>query len=225
MAQRKLAGLISTLKRLVKADLEKPEVDSIIHSLDERYGLSAKIVREPGTQEILEQLFGRLMKAFEGIKQLKGKRILDIACGSNNSKAPPLLKISTPFRLKNVTVPGSGLPSALFEPWFCRLLLEMGAQPVGVDLGDLGSEAFEHYQVDLGQIGALGFLPGHSFDALQDSRLFGSPEFTAQFPDRVDRLKIAAEIRQQERRLLKQGGIVIHSDADFLLRENPGPLN
>jgi hypothetical protein len=47
--------------------------------------------------------------------------------------------------------------------------------------------------------------------------LFGSPEFTAQFPSRADRLKVAREIREQERSLLKKGGILIHSDARTLL--------
>ena len=63
----------------------------------------------------------------------------------------------------------------------------------------------------------LNFLPDRSFDAVQDSHLFGSPEFTAQFPEQAQRLKIAAEIRGQERRLLKAKGIVIHSDAADLL--------
>jgi hypothetical protein len=108
--------------------------------------------------------------------------------------------------------------TAQFEPWFCRILFELGANPVGVDFGDLESEIFVHYRVDLGKIGGLDFLPDHSFDAVQDSRLFGSPEFTAQFPNQADRLKIAQEIKQQEQRLLKANGIVIHSDANALLR-------
>jgi len=105
-----------------------------------------------------------------------------------------------------------------FEPWFCRILFELGADPVGVDFGDLDREVFTHHRVDLGKIGALDFLPNHSFDGIQDSRLFGSPEFTAQFPNQADRLKVAQEIRRQEKRLLKTNGIVIHSDADALLR-------
>ena len=108
--------------------------------------------------------------------------------------------------------------TAQFEPWFCRILFELGANPVRVDLGDLESEVFVHYRVDLGKIGALDLLPDHSFDAVQDSRLFGSPEFTAQFPNQADRLMIAQEIKRQEQRLLKKNGIVIHSDANAFLR-------
>jgi hypothetical protein len=60
--------------------------------------------------------------------------------------------------------------------------------------------------------------PYRSFAAVQDSRLFGSPEFTAQFPNRADRIKVAAEIWKQEQRVLKGDGIVIHSDAVQLLK-------
>jgi hypothetical protein len=106
----------------------------------------------------------------------------------------------------------------VFEPWFPRILLTLGAEPVGVDRGDLSGERFEAYNLDLGQPGALDFLPANSFDAVQDSRLFGSPEFRAQFPKAEDRLAVAREIVKQEVRLLKQEGKVIHSDARDLIR-------
>lgn len=113
--------------------------------------------------------------------------------------------------------PSKGYTSQ-FEPWFCRILFELGANPVGIDFGDLEQEAFTHHRVDLGMVGALDFLPSRSFDAIQDSRLFGLPEFAAQFPNQTDRLKVAQEIKQQEQRLLTTDGIIIHSDADALLR-------
>ena len=67
-------------------------------------------------------------------------------------------------------------------------------------------------------VSALDFLPGASFDGLQDSRLFGSPEFTALFPEPAERLKVAEEIVRQEYRVLKPDGIIIHSDAIDLLK-------
>ena len=124
--------------------------------------------------------------------------------------------IITPFGERGLGPAMKGY-TALFEPWFCRILLELGAEPVGVDGGELEGEAFEHHRVDLGQSGALNFLPDHSIDAVQDSRLFGSPEFTAQFPNPADRLRVAVEIWRQEQRLLKPGGVVIHSDARDLV--------
>jgi hypothetical protein len=188
-----------------------------LQALDARYDLSKKMSREPGVEDILMQMVGRLVAAFGRLSNLKGLRILDIACGSNTSRAPASIYINTPFGEKTIGGASKGY-TAQFEPWFCRLLLELGANPVGIDLGDLKGEAFEHYGVNLGKIGALDFLLAHSFDAVQDSRLFGSPEFTAQFPNRADRLKVAQEIRRQEQRLLKVDGILIHSDAEALLQ-------
>lgn len=45
-----------------------------------------------------------------------------------------------------------------------------------------------------------------------ESRLFGSPEFRSVYGAAYDRVR--AEITRQEARLLKPGGILIHSDAD-----------
>jgi hypothetical protein len=208
--------LVATLSRLAKDREERDLITITITALDARYDLSKKMAKEAGVEEIIKQLMGRLENAFGGLSNIKGKRILDIACGSKTSKAPSSIYIDTPFGEKRISNADTEGYTAQFEPWFCRVLLQLGAHPVGIDFGNLEGEAFEHYRVDLGQKGALDFLPSHSFDAVQDSRLFGSPEFTAQFPDPADRLKVAAEIRRQERRLLKAAGRVIHSDAEEL---------
>jgi len=209
--------LIAKLNHLWKNEQDHILVANTIRVLDTRYDLNRKITKEPGVEEIIKQMFGRLANSFEKLSNIQNKKILDIACGSNTSKAPASLFIDTPFGRKTVGRSSKGY-TAQFEPWFCRMLFELGANPVGIDLGDLESEIFVHYRVDLGKLGALDFLPDRSFDAVQDSRLFGSPEFTAQFPNQGDRLKIAQEIKQQEQRLLIANGIVIHSDADALLR-------
>jgi hypothetical protein len=209
--------LIVALSRLVKSAEDRAHLTNIIKALDGRYDLSAKVAHEPGVEQIITQLIGRLLSAFGSTAAVKGKRILDIACGSNTSEAPSFVFVDTPFGEQRVGIPHVEGHTAQFEPWLCRILLELESHPVGVDLGDLEGEAFEHYKVDLGQPGALDFLPSHSFDAVQDSRLFGSPEFTAQFPNRADRLRIADEIVRQERRLLRRDGVVIHSDAAALV--------
>jgi hypothetical protein len=210
--------LISQLDRLWKDKEDYLLIANAIQALDARYNLIWKITKESGVEDIIQQMFGRLANSFERLSDIRDKKILDIACGSSTSKAPASLFIDTPFGRKTVERSSKGY-TAQFEPWFCRILFELGAKPVGIDFGDLESEVFEHYRVDLGKIGALDFLPDHSFDAVQDSRLFGSPEFTAQFPDQADRLKIAREIWQQEQRLLQANGIVIHSDASALLKK------
>ena len=161
-----------------------------------RYDLHKKLTREPGVAEIIQQMAGRLAHSFERLSDLKDKRILDIACGSNTSKMPKSIYVNTPFG--ELSMGGKRGYTALFEPWLCRMLFHLGAKPVGVDFGDLEREDFEHHRVDLGKPGALNFLSGSSFDAVQDSRLFGSPEFTAQFPVLADRLRVAEEILRQE---------------------------
>ena len=211
-----LDRLIASLVHLWKDPQDYLVIAMTIQALDTRYALHEKLTREPGVAEIIKQMAGRLAHSFASLSSLKYKRILDIACGSNTSRAPASLNGNTPFGLLALR-PSQGY-TALFEPWFCRMLFDLRAIPVGVDFGDLEKELFKHCRVDLGKPGALGFIPDASFDAIQDSRLFGSPEFTAQFPQQADRLKVAQEIVQQEQRLLKPGGIIIHSDAMELLK-------
>jgi hypothetical protein len=164
-------------------------------ALDARYGFARKAEREPGLSAILDEFVDRLRRAFGSLDRVRGKRILDLASGSNSSRSPD-----------------TGQRTALFEPWFCRLLLELGAEPVAIDAGDLEGEGFEHHRADLGAPGALDFLPDASFDGVQDSRLFGSPEFRAAHPGRRDHQRVKAELRRQERRLLRPGGVIVHSD-------------
>lgn len=215
LKDNRLDRLIGRLVSLWDDPQERSLLTKTIRALDVQYGLSGKIAKEHGVEEIIAQMVGRLVNTVGKLSDLRGKKILDIACGSNTSKAPTSLYINTPFGEMTLGRPAKGY-TAQFEPWFCRMLFELGADPVGVDMGDLDRESFTHYRVDLGKTGSLDFLPDHSFDAIQDSRLFGSPEFTAQFPNFKDRLHVAQEIRRQEQRLLKTGGMIIHSDAQEL---------
>ena len=141
----------------------------------------------------MAEFAGRLMDAFGSLPTIRGQSVLDIACGSNSSRSPV-----------------TGRRTAEFEPWMCRLLVELGARPVGIDIGDLADETFEHHRADLGVPGALDFLATGSFDAVHESRLFGSPEFREAYGRATERVR--REIHRQERRLLRPGGILIHSD-------------
>jgi hypothetical protein len=195
---------------------DQERIVEVVRSLGKRYDLDGKIAKEPEVEDIIKKMASRLVNSYPILADVQNKRILDIACGSNTSKLPASFFLSSLF--SNRSVRANQGYTALFEPWFCRILFELGASPVGVDFGDLDGEIFIHHHVDLGRQGALDFLPNHSFDGIQDSRLFGSPEFTAEFPKAADRLIVAQEIVRQEQRLLKIGGIIIHSDAAALLR-------
>ncbi len=171
-----------------RAVLERALLD-----LDVRHQLASKIAAEPALEGIMAEFVTRLLDAFGGLTAIRGQTVLDIACGSNSSRSPV-----------------TGRLTAEFEPWMCRLLVALGARPVGIDIGDLDGEAFEHLRVDLGVPGALDFLATGSFDAIHESRLFGSPEFRSAYGRAT--APIRREIHRQERRLLRPGGILIHSD-------------
>ena len=164
-----------------------------LRELDARHGLAAKVAAEPNLEAIMTEFVGRLLDAFGSVGAVRDRTVLDLACGSSTSRSPV-----------------TGERTAAFEPWMCRLLVALGARPVGVDIGDLAGESFEHHHLDLGVPGALDVLPSGSFDAVHESRLFGSPEFRADHARATERIR--RELHRQERRLLRPGGIVIHRD-------------
>ena len=166
-----------------------------LDELDAQHGLASKIAAEANLAAIMTEFVSRLLDAFGDLWSIHGRAVLDIACGSNSSRSPI-----------------TGQRTAAFEPWMCRLLMELGARPVGIDIGDLADEAFEHHQVDLAVPGALDFLATGSFDAVHESRLFGSPEFRAAHAPDTERIR--RDIHRQERRLLRRGGVLIHRDGD-----------
>ncbi len=217
-----IEGFLMRRIRLPERQADEERLARSVSFLVRSFDLEAKVALEPETLEIVHEMYARVVAAYWRLPLVEGKRILDIACGSSTSKAPAGL-----VRRATLDV-GRGIPggaakrdgqaySSLFEPWLCRILSSLGAQSVGIDCGDLSGEGFEHYEADLGAAGALDFLPSTSFDAAHDSRLFGSPEFTARFAHRGDVLRIAREIARQEERVLREGGIILHSDAHELV--------
>ena len=88
---------------------------------------------------------------------LKGKKILDIGCGSKSSA-------------HRDHVWGSNC----FEPWLCRSLKEIGAHPVGLDIAPNSGEGFESHIADITAKGSLGFLEDGSFDAVNCTGVFCS---------------------------------------------------
>ena len=135
-SNNKQARLITKLARLWKDEQDHILLASAVRGLDVRYDLSGKIANEPGVEEIIQQMFGRLANSFGKLSAVRGKNILDIACGSSTSKAPASLHVDTPFGKMRIGRTTKGY-TAQFEPWFCRILFELGAEAVGIDLGDL----------------------------------------------------------------------------------------
>ncbi len=140
---------------------------------------------------VLEEILKPVQKAFGSLSDVKGKRILDLGCGSN------LTFYQTDGRH--------------FEPWFCRALKELGADVIGVDRHPPLPENFEYHQIDLvTNLNGLSVFREHSFDGINIAAFFDAPDlqshFLASFPHRLNYEKYAlfqTELGQQIKRLLK----------------------
>src|SRR6266545_4439245 len=94
--------LITKLNHLWKDERDHALIAETIDELNTHHNLTEKMSKEPGVQEIIAQMFGRLANSFERVSNIRDKEILDIACGSNTSKAPTSLFIDTPFGKKTI---------------------------------------------------------------------------------------------------------------------------
>ena len=198
MADALMADVLGNLAGRGMTASDQALLRRALGELDTRHRLVSKIAAEPNLGTIMAEFVTRLIAAFGSLSAIGGQVVLDIACGSSSSRSPV-----------------TGRKTSEFEPWMCRLLLELGAHPVGLDIGDNPDETFEHHRVDLGVPGALDSLATGSFDAIHESRLFGSPEFRSAHGPASDIIR--QEIHRQERRLMRPGGVLIHSDGP------PGP--
>jgi len=114
-------------------------------------------------QDKLEKLYGvgRHLKftGFDEIMKLgnpEGKIILDLGCGSKGS-------------LDNY------FSGRMFEPWLARGLYELKANIIGIDLGDLSTEKFKGYELDLSKENSLSLFEDNSIDIAFASLFFDSP--------------------------------------------------
>ncbi len=130
-SRNKQEQLVAELNRLWKDEQDHVLFASTIRVLDARYDLNRKTAKAPDVEDIITQMFGRLENSIHKLSNIRNKKVLDIACGSNTSKAPLALFIDTPFGKKTIDRRSKGY-TAPFEPWFCRILFALGENPVGV---------------------------------------------------------------------------------------------
>jgi SAM-dependent methyltransferase len=131
-----------------------------------------------------------LIKSYGSLSAVKGKRILDIGCGSldyDHKDRDPSLK-------------------RMFEPWFCRLVTELGAEAVGIDIGDLEGEEFTHYQRDIRNPDVLSDFADHSFDGIHMRSVIGVRDLNLGFKRE---LELQTKIQEETKRVLKDDGKVI----------------
>src|SRR5690242_18393741 len=109
-------GLIASLGNLSNNPRDALLMTQVLKALDVKYRLAEKIAQEPGVKDIIQQFIGRIERAFGSLANVKGKRILDIACGSNTSKAPESFFVDTPFGQRTIKSADTSIYTAQFEP-------------------------------------------------------------------------------------------------------------
>jgi len=168
--------------------LEEAQIKELIEKLSVQYKV------DQSELSVLNYVdLPRLIEIFGSLDNLKGKRILDLGCGSINS----------PDREDNYE-------SRSFEPWFCRALLELGADPVGVDINpDIEKEKFKNHRLNLLDLGALNIFPDNSFDGINLTGLFDSPILNRVSVLDEDREAMKREVAIQIKRLLKHDGKIV----------------
>lgn len=112
--------------------------------------------------------FERVYKATDG--DLLGKTFLDLGCGSTSYN----MNVGYDNYINKTSK--YEYDKRIFEPWLCRALHELGAQVIGIDIGDLNNEEFEHYSLDLLVENALAYIPDHSVDYAHSKLLYSSPQ-------------------------------------------------
>jgi SAM-dependent methyltransferase len=124
-------------------------------------------------------------------EDLRGKRILDLGCGSKTIPNPS----PYPYGFTNT-----------YEPWLCRFLAlpQIGASPVGVDIRNNLGENFENHQADLTKPDSLSFLPDGSVDIAHAGNFYTLPE--------IDVEEINRNLLPQLERIVKPNGIFLYED-------------
>ncbi len=205
-------------ENLDKRDEDQELIKEAVRKTCEKYDYDDQIMIQSVLEEVLEE--------FGSLDNLKGKRILDLGCGhvvkEENASNIKILKTDS-FekdkykpedlqKMHSLVLEENAYDSLIsenreFEPWLCRVLKELGAEPVGIDIGNLEGEEFEHYQIDLTKKGALDFLPSESFDLIFSRLLASSPQLEFMI-DKGEIDILMVELEKQANRLMKVGGKV-----------------
>lgn len=150
---------------------------------------------EPARKTILQHL-DRLRAAYPDLQELTGKRVLDVACGSRlyaGNRSDDAQRSST----------------LRFDPWMSRLLISLGAHPIGIDICPQTNERFECFEIDLTKKDALAVLPTGSFDAFYISAFPTTPAIQQFLADGRTWPDVREDILSHLRRSLKEDGKII----------------
>lgn len=173
--------------------------------------------RHPDRERIQQSLHRHLVGIYHACgPDLEGKKILDLGCGSNGG-----------------TYEYDHLEQTRWQPWLCRLLHAIGVRPIGIDVGVLDNEPFQHYQIDLAKEDALKAIPDASIDLVCAFSFLDSPELELRLRNwkgiaenptynaAYSARKVMPVLFPQIKRVLKPDGTFIHSEEwGFEINEN-----
>jgi hypothetical protein len=172
---------------------QRPSQDFILaHQLVNTY-YPDLIINNELPKEISKSIFRHidyLRTSFPDFNQLKGKEILDVACGCRS------VPDNTDHR---------------WDPWMSRLLVLLGAVPYGIDLFEQENERFDACVLNLVEADSLARFDDDSFDAYY---LSGFPNRISlqrihNGPLGWDALR--ENISEHLQRILKPDGVIIRS--------------
>jgi SAM-dependent methyltransferase len=173
--------------------------------LDEDLKHKADPLNEREREGVRLHLYNKLdltVESFgESLEDVRGKRILVLGCGTRGHS--------------------EDVGRHIFEPWYCRALVKLGAFPVGVDIESQQDETFESHERDLSlpnQLDSATF-PDKTFDGVEAKSLMNSPKLQTRLVSESGAhakayLDIMAwELAGQIKRVLKDGGKIIAVDS------------
>ncbi|MBT4387492.1 hypothetical protein HOK68_01650 [Candidatus Woesearchaeota archaeon] len=142
-----------------------------------------------------------ILKILNHLPNYKGKKILDLGCGSVSSD------FNTSYDNYISACDDDLISKYTFYPWICRGLFELGAHPIGIDYGSLTGEKFEHYdRVNLLLENSLSMIDDNSIDIVHTKLLYNSPQLEMMKGD-TEKLKYI--LVPQIKRVLKTDGILL----------------
>ena len=203
---RELNALLC-LARAPDADLTKISTSLVDRILKGQFGFDDFFLFEREREKLIGKL-ALLLEKLPG-RNLKNKVIIDLGCGYIGGRD------KTPEAKETTETEDPAEKDCRNHPWFCRILYILGARPIGIDIGNMEGEEFQHHRLDLLEDNALRDFPAESADAVIADELFHSARLiemkikNRKLPIKNLRRKLFPQIQG----ILKTKGFYLEEDA------------
>lgn len=208
LVKKKLSKILDLMRDDFKKENKSINIGSfsktIAPVLIEKY---AKNLEEGKRKKIESYIKTRLFLDFLTIiktlpdHDIRGKTIVDLGCGSTGGTAD---------------YGTEDLHGQQFHPWLMRACHELGVNAIGVDMGNLDEEPFEHYNANLAEQNSIHFLQDSMADIVIVQAVYDSGTMVFMPGWRhhgLDGVGIKKDLHKillpQIKRILKDGGVLI----------------